>query len=109
LLLDDDTGAGPGTAECWVDEQAATRTQLLAPIAIARIRPISHMIDATEPALHLRSQFVAQPLHRRDGISDCRAPIGSLPPQREGSALLVVDTEEDMLLVRMGFWRDRSR
>src|SRR4029077_20629592 len=43
------------------DEQAATRTQLLAAIAIARIRPISHMIDATELALRLRSQFVAQP------------------------------------------------
>ena len=48
LLLDDDTGTGPGTAECPADEQAATRTQLLAAIAIARIRPISHMIDAAE-------------------------------------------------------------
>jgi hypothetical protein len=27
------------------------------------------MIDATEPALRLRSQFVAEPLHRRDGVS----------------------------------------
>src|SRR5450432_3786396 len=77
LLPGDDTGTGPGTAGCWVDEQAATRTQLLAAIAIARIRPMSHMIDATELALRLRSQFVAQPLHRRDGVSDCRASVSS--------------------------------
>src|ERR1700685_4493289 len=71
LLLDDDTGIGPGTAECSVDEQAATRTQLLAAIAIARIPPMSPMIDATELTLPLRSRFVAQPLHRRDGASNC--------------------------------------
>jgi hypothetical protein len=58
----DDTGTGWGIAECWVDEQAARRTQLLAAIAIARIRPMSHMFDAMELALPLRSQFVAQPL-----------------------------------------------
>src|SRR5215469_4955284 len=81
LLLDDDTGTGPGAAECWVDEQAATRTQLPAAIAIAPIRPISHMIGATELALRLRSQFVAQPLYRRDGVSDCRVPVSSLPPR----------------------------
>jgi hypothetical protein len=81
LLLDDDTGTGPGTAGCSVDEQAATRTQLLAAIAIARIRPMSHMIDATELALRFRSQFVAQPLHQRDGFSDCRASVSSLPPR----------------------------
>jgi hypothetical protein len=62
LLLDDDTGTGPVIAECWVDEQAARRTQLLAAIAIARTRPMSHMIDATELALRFRGQFVAQPL-----------------------------------------------
>src|SRR3984957_4561915 len=76
LLLDDDTGPGPGTAECPVDEQAATRTQLLAAIAIARIRPMSPMIDATELAVHFRSRFVAQPLRRRDGASDCLLIVG---------------------------------
>src|SRR5437762_13792335 len=75
LLLDDDFGTGPGTAECPVDEQAATRTQLLAATAIARIRPIPHMIDATELALYLCTRFVTQPLHRRDGISGCRASV----------------------------------
>src|SRR5689334_14199395 len=79
LLPGDDAGTGPGTAVCAVDEQAATRTQLLAAIAIARIRRISHMIGATELALRLRSQFVAQPLRQRDGVSDCRAPVSSLP------------------------------
>jgi hypothetical protein len=68
LLLGDDTGTGLGTAECWVDEQAATTTQLLAAIAIARSRPMSHMVDATELALRLRSQFVAEPLCRRDEL-----------------------------------------
>jgi hypothetical protein len=66
-----------------VDEQAATRTQLLAAIAIARIRPMSHMIEATELALRLRSQFVAEPLYQRDGVSDCRASVSSLPPRRD--------------------------
>src|SRR5262249_26624317 len=83
VLLDADPGTGPGTAECSADEQAATRTQQLAAIAIARIRPMSHMIDATELALRLRGQFVAQPLHRRDGLSDCRASVSSLPPRPE--------------------------
>src|SRR5262249_38746868 len=76
LLPGDDTGTGPGTAECWADEQAARRTQLLAAIAIARTRPMSHMFDATELALRLCGQFVAQPLSRRDGVSDCRAALG---------------------------------
>src|SRR5579862_6427851 len=67
LLLDDDTGAGPDAVECWVDEQAATRAQLLTAIAIARIRPISHMISAAELVLNLRGRFVVQPLRRRDG------------------------------------------
>ena len=61
LLPDGDTGTGPGTVECPVDEQAATRTQLLAAIAIARIRPMSHMIDATE----LLCAFVASSLRSR--------------------------------------------
>jgi hypothetical protein len=56
LLLDDDTGAGPGTAECLLDEQAETRTQLLAAMAMARIGPISHMIDATKLVLRQSEQ-----------------------------------------------------
>jgi hypothetical protein len=94
LLLDDDTGVGPGTAECPVDEQAATRTQLLAAIATARIRPMSSMIDATELALHFRSWFVVQPLHQRDGASDCCASVSSL-----------VDADA----VAGGSWNARSR
>jgi len=61
LLAGDDTGTGPGAAECSADEQAARRTQLPAAIAIARIRPMSHMIDATE----LLCAFVASSLRSR--------------------------------------------
>jgi hypothetical protein len=37
-----------------VDEQAATRAQLLTAMAVARIGPISHMIDAAELVFYLR-------------------------------------------------------
>src|SRR5690242_8533064 len=83
LLLGDDVGTAPVAAGCPADEQAATRTQLLAAIAmaVAHIRPIAHMIGASELTLRLRGQFVAQPPHRRDGISDCRESVSSLPPR----------------------------
>src|SRR6185437_665405 len=80
LLLGDGDGAGAGPeAECPADEQAPMRTQPPAAIAMERIRPMSHMIDAMELVLRLRGQFVAQPLHRRDDVSGCRAALLSLP------------------------------
>jgi len=37
------------------------------------------MVDAPGLALRLRSQFVAEPLYRRDGVGDWRASVSSLP------------------------------
>jgi hypothetical protein len=70
-----------------VRKSAGLRPQTCRPQHYTRAEPDpvikvgSHMIDATELALRLRSQFVAQPLYRRNGVSDCHASVSSLPPR----------------------------
>ena len=42
---------------------------------MARISPTLPMIGATELTLRFRSQFVAQPIYRRYGVSGLEAPL----------------------------------
>src|SRR5207244_2323270 len=79
LLLDADRWTGPGSAGCRLDEQAATRRQALAAMAIAPLCPMSHLIDPGEPVC----AFVAITLrHRRfpEMVQPAVLPALSEPP-----------------------------